>query len=268
MRRAPGPIAAADRVGERLEGGRDVVADAGQDVHVAAVRDEVARPVGIGEERHRRPGAGDDEVPQLGQLGDGELGQVGEPFDRRQPGAPFEVGRERLAEQAGVGGLGRPGRGSQPAGSQRATAEEEGGRLTGPQGPGRGLDRVRRGGRPGRPWAGGDRSGRRPTTRRRPGGRAWRRHRGVRVTRRPRRPRRRPRYRARRSGPTPRPSQRGRRCPTRSGASYRLWYVAWSPTMLTTGLWARRALCRLASPFPRPGPRWRRVAAGRPAIRP
>ncbi len=52
-----------------------------------------------------------------------------------------------------------------------------------------------------------------------------------------------------------------------SGASYRLWYVAWSPTMLTTGLWARRALCRLASPFPRPGPRWRRVAAGRPAIR-
>ncbi len=43
--------------------------------------------------------------------------------------------------------------------------------------------------------------------------------------------------------------------------------MAWSPTMLTTGLRARRALCKLASPLPRPGPRWRSVAAGRPAMR-
>ena len=48
-----------------------------------------------------------------------------------------------------------------------------------------------------------------------------------------------------------------------SGASKRAWYVAWSPTMLTTGVAARRALCRLASPLPRPGPRCRSVAAGR-----
>ena len=39
-----------------------------------------------------------------------------------------------------------------------------------------------------------------------------------------------------------------------SGASYCLWYVAWSPTMLTIGDLALRALCRLASPLPRPGP--------------
>src|SRR5690349_14983589 len=38
--------------------------------------------------------------------------------------------------------------------------------------------------------------------------------------------------------------------------------------MLTRGVPARCALCRLASPFARPGPRCSRVAAGRPAIRP
>jgi hypothetical protein len=52
-----------------------------------------------------------------------------------------------------------------------------------------------------------------------------------------------------------------------SGASYCKWSVAWSPMMLTIGERARRALWRLASPLPRPGPRWSSVAAGRPAIR-
>src|SRR5579864_2222343 len=37
--------------------------------------------------------------------------------------------------------------------------------------------------------------------------------------------------------------------------------------MFTTGVRARRALCRLASPLASPGPRWSRTAAGRPAIR-
>ena len=53
-----------------------------------------------------------------------------------------------------------------------------------------------------------------------------------------------------------------------SGASYRLWYVAWSPTTASSGVRARRALCRLASPLARPGPRCSSAAAGRPAIRP
>src|SRR5947199_1465620 len=38
--------------------------------------------------------------------------------------------------------------------------------------------------------------------------------------------------------------------------------------MLTSGVRARRALCRLASPLPSPGPRWRSVAAGLSAMRP
>src|SRR5688572_15555775 len=37
--------------------------------------------------------------------------------------------------------------------------------------------------------------------------------------------------------------------------------------MLTTGVWALRALCRLASPLPRPGPRCSSTAAGRSAMR-
>ena len=53
-----------------------------------------------------------------------------------------------------------------------------------------------------------------------------------------------------------------------SGASSRLWKVAWSPTTVTSGVPARRALCRLASPLARPGPRCSSVAAGRPVIRP
>jgi hypothetical protein len=52
-----------------------------------------------------------------------------------------------------------------------------------------------------------------------------------------------------------------------SGASSRLCDRAWSPTTSTIGVRARRALCRLARPFPMPGPRWSSVAAGRPVIR-
>src|SRR3954451_14488592 len=37
--------------------------------------------------------------------------------------------------------------------------------------------------------------------------------------------------------------------------------------MFTIGVWARRALCRLAKPLPRPGPRCSSVAAGLPAMR-
>src|SRR5450759_1660727 len=53
-----------------------------------------------------------------------------------------------------------------------------------------------------------------------------------------------------------------------SGASTPRCQVAWSPTRLTTGVPARRALCRLASPLANPGPRCSSVAAGRPIIRP
>ena len=57
------------------------------------------------------------------------------------------------------------------------------------------------------------------------------------------------------------------RCRTPAARRSCLWYVAWSPTMLTIGVRARRALCRLARPLPSPGPRCSSVAAGRPAMR-
>lgn len=41
-----------------------------------------------------------------------------------------------------------------------------------------------------------------------------------------------------------------------------------APTRLTRGVPARRALCRLASALPRPGPRCSNVSAGLPAMRP
>ena len=52
-----------------------------------------------------------------------------------------------------------------------------------------------------------------------------------------------------------------------SGASCLMWYVVCSPTTLTTPEFAFFALCRLASPFARPGPRCSNVDAGLPAIR-
>ena len=53
-----------------------------------------------------------------------------------------------------------------------------------------------------------------------------------------------------------------------SCASYCLWYVAWSPTMLTTGVAALRALCRFARPLPSPGPRCSSVHASRGGVLP
>ena len=53
-----------------------------------------------------------------------------------------------------------------------------------------------------------------------------------------------------------------------SGGSSGRWKLAWSPTQLTMATPARRALCRLASPFASPGPQWSNVAAGFWAIRP
>ena len=52
-----------------------------------------------------------------------------------------------------------------------------------------------------------------------------------------------------------------------SGASAATCQVAWSPTTFTIGLRARRALCRFAMPFAKPGPRCRSVSAGRSVIR-
>ena len=100
--------------------------------------------------------------------------------------------------------------------------------------------------------------------RRRPAGSASRSDPAARARRRPRR--RRPRRRRRRcvdvrthAEPTPRERLDVRRRAARRTACDR---SAWSPTTLTIGVRARRALCRLASPLASPGPRCSSVAAG------
>ena len=44
--------------------------------------------------------------------------------------------------------------------------------------------------------------------------------------------------------------------------------VLFESLLFTTGVWARRALWRLAMPLANPGPRWSSVSAGRPVTRP
>jgi len=62
----------------------------------------------------------------------------------------------------------------------------------------------------------------------------------------------------------------GRRHPSPSGQQRLDQMRAGLPQcgLKLVGVRARLALCRLAMPFPSPGPRWSRVAAGRPVIRP
>ena len=200
---------------------------------------------------------------------DGELGEVAEPVDRGKPCAALQPRGERLAHELGAGGGGDPAGRVQP-------------RRRGPRRRRGGTPRVR----PTRaPWRQTTRASsstaRRAhgSVRRRSGGvlapgrvggkdRAWRPGRGARWRRRPRRRRqcrRRPRW------PTGAPSRtrwrRPRRCRTRAARRTACGTTAWSPTMLTIGVRARRALCRLARPLPRPGPRCSSVAAGRSAMR-
>ena len=52
-----------------------------------------------------------------------------------------------------------------------------------------------------------------------------------------------------------------------SGASYCLWYVAWSPTMLTTGVWPGGRCAGWRGRCRGPGPRCSSVAAGLSAMR-
>ena len=68
-----------------------------------------------------------------GQLRLGRLGEVRQPFDGGHTGAPFQPGRERLAQHPGAGGLGDPGGGGQPGVSGGVAADQDDRRLTGTQ---------------------------------------------------------------------------------------------------------------------------------------
>ena len=194
----------------------------------------------------------------------------GRPAARRRGCPPrVQVGREGLAQQRGAGRPGDPAGGVQPVGPQRAchpAAAPPARPSAGPWPPRRPCRPAPR--RPAaRPWrarAGGGLGPRRVGRQDQGGHAAGRPQRGGDRVR---------GVRGHVVGPG------GRAVPARDGAGdgrdvglerrvVAPWYVAWSPTMLTIGVRARRALCRLASPLPRPGPRCSSVAAGRPAIRP
>ena len=86
---------------------------------LAAVRDEVAAAAGVGEERHRRRRAREDEGADPVELLLGLLGQVGEPSGRRDAGARLHPRREGLGEHPGAGRGGDPARGLEPGRGQR-----------------------------------------------------------------------------------------------------------------------------------------------------
>ena len=215
----------------------------------------------------RRPGSG---ARAPASCAVGLLGQVGEPVDGRDARrrAPAGPGTSRPAP----GRRSRPRSGSpprRPRSRQRRPAEQEHARLAAAQRPSRrprrrAVGRRRAGGRR-RPAAAGCAPSPQETSAGRisvatwPGG---------------------PAAATARSGVaghvarcvprvcTQPDTVRARaRCRTPAGRRSGAWYVACSPTMLTTGVRARRALCRLARPLARPGPRCSSVAAGRPAIR-
>ena len=257
----------AEPVGELGDGGDAALGDVGEHVHLAAVGHEVAGLAGVGEERHRRLRADEDEVAQPGELRRRELGEVAEPLDRRDARAAPDAGREHLGEDLGAGGgRDRVGEREGRLVAHGVVAEEERRGLAarehlGRDGDGLGLGRERRGERA----AGRPRRRRRTTTRRRAGS-AWRSRPGASA------PRRRPRRRRRRAA-------RGRldrriqpdtfaasvSMSLSSGASYCLWYVAWSPTMFTIGVCARPGVVQVGDAVAEAGAevQQRRRRAGR-----
>ena len=112
--------------------------------HVGLGVREPARAAGVGEERHRRLRAADDEVAQPGQRLGGHLGQVGEGLRARDPGAALEPARERVVDQTGAGGRGDPSRRAQRGPARGGAAQQQGRGPPGAQRAGRGLDRALR----------------------------------------------------------------------------------------------------------------------------
>ena len=228
-------------------------------------RDQVARHAGIAEERHRRPGAREHDRSESRQRGDGLIGKVRQPFDRRRARAALPARRKCLAHQRAAGGGGDARGGSQPALAQAHGRRETARSARRAQQRRRPRDRrVARRAAAARwrataaaPFAGpsgnraersASRSGRAPSMPRR-------------SLRRRRAPARRPN---RCGGPRPRPDAPAIRCRWSSGASAARCQVAWSPIRLTIGERARRASCRYAMPLAKPGPRCSSVSPASP----
>ncbi len=172
-----GPRRGTQRVGQRREG-RRASSRGPQGVDRAAGGDQVARLAGIGEEGHRRAASTSTRCGPV-ELGLGHLGEVGQALEGGEAGAPFEVGREGLAQHLGPGGGADALRRHGPAGAgpTRRTAPRwvavgqdagsvaitPGGRAPGPGTRGRGPPGTRRQVAPrdiGREDQGGDPAGR------------------------------------------------------------------------------------------------------------
>ena len=119
---------------------------------LAAIGHEVALLARVGEERHRRLGVDEDEVTQARELHHRQLGDVGKPFDRRQPGAAFDPGGEHLGEERRAGERGDLRRREQPRFAERSTAEQDRRAAAAPQGADDCLDRLCRWSRRDRAW--------------------------------------------------------------------------------------------------------------------
>jgi hypothetical protein len=221
--------------------------------------DQVAVAVGVGEEGHRRARSHQHDVLRAAELVLGRLAGVAQPPRRRDPGAALErIGNVSTSSRAPVAAAIRSAAASprqrgvaadqQDARARRRSARPR--RRARPR-PGRAARGGGFGRHRGPPTVapadvGGQHQGRDPPGAcGRPRRRRCRRRRGPGRTS---------------SAPSPTPTRRSRRCRTagaRPGARGR---CRWSPITLTTGTPARRALCRLASPLPRPAP----GAAGSP----
>ena len=145
-----GLASAATRSASAASAPGHVVARSGQQVDLGAVGHQRAGLARIAEERHRGACPGQDQVPGPGQLGDGHLGQVGQPA---RPGAA----RRRVPSGPGTSRPAAcPGGGRDPAGRlqalpvQRVPAQQDQRGLVPAQDRGRRVD-DRPGRRRGRP---------------------------------------------------------------------------------------------------------------------
>ena len=131
-------------VGEGFERAQQILLRLRQEMDRAAGRRDDAGLVGIGEERHRRRRADQDDVGEMLQPLDRLIDRIGNALDRHEPGAALDpsdrIGREELAP-----GLGRDAAGDGEArAQQRRAGEHDRGRPAVAQQRGGAIDRALR----------------------------------------------------------------------------------------------------------------------------
>ena len=131
-----------EQLGQGLERAGCVLPGTHQGVHGAPRGHQVAGLARVGEEGDGGLGLDQDEVLHPGQLGLGELGQIPQPVDGRDPGSPFQIGRKGLGQQRGAAGAADPARGVKATGAQGRPAEQECRPLTRTERPGHSFEHL------------------------------------------------------------------------------------------------------------------------------